>query len=163
MNVTIRRAEPSDAKAIKEVYECPKVYTDTLQLPLPSNALWEQRLANTPDNFYLYVALLDQEIVGHIGFEVSKNLRRRHVGTFGMAVKDTVQGRGVGSALLATVIDLADNWLNLKRIELTVFSDNDSAVGLYKKHGFEIEGEAKAFAFRNGEYVDAYHMARVLT
>ncbi|GGX72426.1 GNAT family N-acetyltransferase [Saccharospirillum salsuginis] len=162
MNVKIRRAEPSDAKAIKDIYECPNAYSGTLQLPFPSNALWEQRLANTPDNFYLYVALVDNETVGHIGFEVSRNVRRRHVGSFGMAVKDGVQGHGVGSVLLSTVIDLADNWLNLKRIELTVFSDNDRAVGLYKKHGFEIEGESKAFAFRNGEYVDAYHMARVL-
>ncbi|MBF4242980.1 GNAT family N-acetyltransferase, partial [Vibrio anguillarum] len=84
------------------------------------------------------------------------------VGTFGMGVKDDVQCLGVGSALLKTVIDLADNWLNLKRIELTVYVDNERAINLYKKFGFEIEGESKAYAFRNGSYVDVYHMARVV-
>ena len=79
-----------------------------------------------------------------------------------MAVKDNHAGSGVGSALLETVIDLADNWLNLKRIELTVFIDNEAAINLYKKFGFNVEGEADAFAFRNGGYISAYYMDRVV-
>ncbi|WP_165312949.1 GNAT family N-acetyltransferase [Vibrio ziniensis] len=162
MTVEIRRAEPSDAKAIKKIYECKNAYSSTLQLPHPSLTLWEKRTTDVPDNVYVYVALVDGEIVGNLGFEVCTSPRRRHVASFGMGVKDDVQGRGVGSALLSTVVDLADNWLNLKRIELTVYSDNDRAINLYKKFGFAIEGESKAYAFRNGEYVSAYHMARVI-
>jgi putative acetyltransferase len=162
MTVEIRRAEPSDARAIKQIYECKNAYSSTLQLPHPSLTLWEKRTMDVPDNVFVYVALVDGEIVGNLGFEVCTSPRRRHVASLGMGVKDDVQGRGVGSALLATVIDLADNWLNLKRIELTVYSDNDRAINLYKKFGFAVEGESKAYAFRNGEYVSAYHMARVL-
>ncbi|CAM2963803.1 MULTISPECIES: GNAT family N-acetyltransferase [Vibrio] len=162
MTVEIRRAEPSDARAIKQIYECKNAYSSTLQLPHPSLTLWEKRTTDVPDNVFVYVALVDGEIVGNLGFEVCTSPRRRHVASLGMGVKDDVQGRGVGSALLATVIDLADNWLNLKRIELTVYSDNDRAINLYKKFGFAVEGESKAYAFRNGEYVSAYHMARVL-
>lgn len=162
MTVEIRRAEPSDAKAIKQIYECKNAYSSTLQLPHPSATLWEKRTTDVPDNVFVYVALVDGEIVGNLGFEVCTSPRRRHVASLGMGVKDDVQGRGVGSALLATVIDLADNWLNLKRIELTVYSDNVRAINLYKKFGFAVEGESKAYAFRNGEYVSAYHMARVL-
>lgn len=94
-------------------------------------------------------------------FEIFASPRRRHVASFGMGIKDNVQGKGVGSALLATAIDLADNWLNLKRIEITVYVDNERAINLYKKFGFELEGESKAYAFRNGEYVNVYHMARI--
>lgn len=162
MTVEIRRAEPSDARAIKQIYECKNAYSSTLQLPHPSLTLWEKRTTDVPDNVFVYVALVDGEIVGNLGFEVCTSPRRRHVASLGMGVKDDVQGRGVGSALLATVIDLADNWLNLKRIELTVYSDNDRAINLYKKFSFAVEGESKAYAFRNGEYVSAYHMARVL-
>ena len=162
MTVEIRRAEPSDARAIKQIYECKNAYSSTLQLPHPSLTLWEKRTTDVPDNVFFYVALVDGETVGNLGFEVCTSPRRRHVASLGMGVKDDVQGRGVGSALLATVIDLADNWLNLKRIELTVYSDNDRAINLYKKFGFAVEGESKAYAFRNGEYVSAYHMARVL-
>jgi GNAT superfamily N-acetyltransferase len=55
----------------------------------------------------------------------------------------------------------ADNWLNLTRIELRVYVDNSGAVALYKKFGFEIEGTHRRLVFRNGEYVDAYSMARI--
>ncbi len=37
-------------------------------------------------------------------------------------------------------MDLADNWLNLQRLELTVYSDNAAAIALYRKFGFEQEG-----------------------
>ncbi len=161
MEVEVRRAEASDARAIKEIYECPNAYSSTLQLPHPSLELWEKRISNIPDNVYVYVALLEGEIVGNVGIEVCVNPRRRHVASFGMGVKDDVLGRSVGSHMLSTVIELADKWLNLKRLELTVYTDNERAINLYKKFGFIIEGESEAYAFRNGKYVSAYHMARV--
>jgi putative acetyltransferase len=61
---------------------------------------------------------------------------------------------------MEAALDLADNWLNLTRVELTVFTGNVAAVALYEKFGFEIEGTHRRYAFRNGEYVDAYAMAR---
>ena len=69
-------------------------------------------------------------------------------------------GRGVGNALLSELISLADNWLNLTRLELTVFCDNAAGLHLYGKLGFEIEGTHRAYALRNGVYVDSYSMAR---
>ncbi|WP_375054952.1 GNAT family N-acetyltransferase [Zobellella sp. DQSA1] len=161
MEIEVRRAEPSDARAIKEIYECENAYSRTLQLPHPSLELWEKRISNIPEHVYAYVALLDGEVVGNLGFEVCTNPRRRHVGYFGMGVKDNVQGKGIGSALLTTVTELADKWLNLKRLELTVYVDNERAINLYKKFGFEIEGESESYAFRYGEYVNVYHMARI--
>ena len=90
---------------------------------------------------------------------------RSHVGptspTSVMGVHDDFQGRGVGTALMKAALDLADNWLNLKRVELTVFADNARAVYLYEKFGFAVEGTHRAHAFRNGEYVDSYSMARI--
>jgi putative acetyltransferase len=42
-----------------------------------------------------------------------------------------------------------------------VYTDNAAAIALYKKFGFEIEGTHRRYAFRNGEYVDAYSMAHL--
>ena len=140
MSIIVRRSEPSDAKGIKEVYECTNAYTGTLQLPNPSLESWQKRISKIPDNVYSYVAMIDDEIVGNLGMEVCVNPRRRHVASFGMGVKDDVLGKGVGSQLLATAIDLCDNWINIKRLELTVYTDNERAISLYKKFGFVIEG-----------------------
>jgi putative acetyltransferase len=71
------------------------------------------------------------------------------------------QGRGVGSALMAAAIDLAENWLNISRIELEVYPDNAPALALYEKFGFEREGILRDFAFRDGQYVDSILMARL--
>ena len=78
-----------------------------------------------------------------------------------MAVRDDWQGKGVGTALMQAAIDLADNWLNLKRLELEVYVDNASAIRLYEKIGFAIEGTMVDFAFRDGQYVDTHLMARL--
>lgn len=91
---------------------------------------------------------------------VEQSARRSHVATFGMGVDSNYQGRGVASALMAAMTDLCDNWLRIDRIELTVFVDNAPALSVYRKFGFEIEGTGKNFALRDGQYVDAYYMAR---
>jgi len=83
----------------------------------------------------------DNEVVGQPGLYTFPNHPcRRHVGQIGMAVRDDWQGKGVGSALMDAAIDLAENWLNLTRLELDVFTDNEPAIHLYKKFGFSIEG-----------------------
>jgi putative acetyltransferase len=79
----------------------------------------------------------------------------------GMSVHDDYQGRGVGTALMAAMVDLADNWLGLRRIELQVWTDNAPAIHLYEKFGFAIEGTGRQFARRAGELIDAYYMARL--
>ena len=52
--------------------------------------------------------------------------------------------------------------MNVSRIEIEVYTENQAAIGLYEKHGFVIEGTCRNYAFRNGQYVDAHLMARVV-
>ena len=63
--------------------------------------------------------------------------------------------------MMEAVIEMADNWLSLSRLELNVYTDNDAAIHLYEKQGFEIEGTLRNYAFRDGRYVDSYAMARI--
>jgi putative acetyltransferase len=79
----------------------------------------------------------------------------------GVSVGKSAQGQGVGTALMAALCEYADRWLGTLRIELTVYTDNEAAVKLYRKFGFEIEGTLRGYAMRDGEYVDAYTMARL--
>lgn len=160
-NIQVRHTEPRDIEAVKAIYAFPNAYAGTLQLPYPSGMTWEKRLTNIPDNVYSLVAEMDNVVVGNLGLVVEPNPRRRHCANFGMGVRDDYQGQGVGSALMTAILDLADNWLNLHRIELTVYTDNVGAIALYEKFGFVTEGELVDFAFRNGEYVNAYQMARL--
>ena len=161
-HVNVRHAEPADYEAMHRIMSGPRAAAGTLQLPLQSAEAWRKRLAEPPDGLFMLVACVEGEVVGNLGLETSPNRpRMKHVGSIGMAVRDDWQGRGVGTALMEAALDLADNWLNLTRIELRVYVDNSAAVTLYKRFGFEIEGTHRRLAFRNGEYVDAYSMARL--
>lgn len=159
---TIRRAEPADAPALQRVYSAPGVIRGTLQLPFPSIENWRKRLSEPPDGTFTLVVCVGDEIVGNLGLHTfPHHPRRRHVGQIGMAIRDDWQGKGAGTALMQAMVDLADNWLNLSRIELEVYTDNESAIHLYKKFGFVIEGTHPRFAFRDGQFVDVHTMARL--
>ena len=162
MKIIIRHSEKIDITAIKNIYAQPNNYAGTLQLPYPSIDKWEKRLNNMPDNFHSLVAIVDSKVVGQLGMDVLIQPRRKHVANIGMAVSDLYKGKGVGTKLLEVAIDMAQNWVAVKRIELEVYTDNKSAIGLYQKHGFIKEGTAKNYAFRNGVYVDVHLMAKLL-
>ena len=158
----IRRAEPDDYRAVYEIFSCPRAFAGTLQLPYPSLEEWRQRLAAPGDGTYNLVAVVSDRVVGQFGLHTFPHKpRRRHAGAVGMVVHDEWQGRGVGSALMRAGVEMADKWLNLTRLELEVYTDNEPAIRLYERFGFEREGTLRQHAFRDGRYVDAYMMARL--
>lgn len=159
-DIVIRHAEANDYDAIRQIHAQPEVYHNTLQVPHPSSHMWHERLADRPGIKQL-VACIDEQVVGHLTIDVAQRPRRSHVADFGICVDSRWHNRGVASALVRTMIEMCDNWLRVDRIELTVFVDNAPAVAVYQKHGFEIEGTGRKYALRNGEYVDAYFMARL--
>ena len=161
MKIEIRHAEPEDAEALQAIHADEALYANTLQLPMPSKTLWHKRLADISENTYFLVAEVEGEVVGCLGLDTIISKRRRHVASFGVSVKASSQGKGVGRALITAALDLADNWLDIRRIEITTYTDNTGGIGLYKSLGFVIEGEMVDYAYRNSEYVNAYQMARI--
>jgi L-phenylalanine/L-methionine N-acetyltransferase len=159
-DVRIRAAEPSDAEAIYDIFSSARAQANTLQLPwvsLEQRRTWFER----DPNRHSIVAVVDGRVVGHASLHLESAPRRRDCGWIGMAVHDEFQGQGVGTALMRALLELADGWYCLRRLELTVFADNAPGVRLYEKFGFAIEGTARQYAVRGGEYVDAYYMARL--
>jgi L-phenylalanine/L-methionine N-acetyltransferase len=156
----IRAREPSDWEEIAALTELSKVRWGTLRLPYTRKDQWRKMMENSSEESTGIVAVLHGRIVGSAGIEQRKG-RRRHVGDIGISVHDDFQRRSIGSALVAALIDVADNWLDLKRLELTVYVDNKAAIRLYEKFGFEVEGTLRSHAFRAGKYVDSFFMARL--
>lgn len=160
--IRIRRGEPDDFRALQAIHAQPGAIWGTLQVPFASASRWRRMLDEQADDLYLLVANGDDDAVGCLGLHLeTRSPRRRHVAILGMAVHDDWQGRGIGKALLTAALDLADHWLNLTRLELTVYTDNVRAIGLYEKRGFAIEGRLRRYAFRAGAFVDAFTMARL--
>lgn len=158
----LRAVTAADAVSLTELANDPGYRRGTLRLPYQTVEETARVIAGMQGGDHLLVAELDGAVVGNAGLHRQAG-RRHHVGVLGMGVRDACQGRGIGTALLLALLDLADNWLDLRRLELTVFTDNARAIGLYERHGFTREGILRAFAYRGGAYADAFQMARVRT
>ena len=158
--LTIRAREPDDWEAIADLLALPKVRFGTLRLPFVSRDATRKWMEKPSEGHTGIVAVLEGRIVGSAGVDQYKG-RRSHVGGIGLCVHDDFHRRGVGAALLAALIEAADNWLGLRRLELTVYVDNAPAIALYQKYGFAIEGTRRQDAFRDGAYADSHAMARL--
>ena len=100
-------------------------------------------------------------MVGNVNLHQPQNPRLAHSADLGISVHPDYWGLGIGKRLMASIVDLADNWLNLSRLELEVYTDNEAAIALYKKFDFLTEGTHKNFGYRDGRVVDVYAMARL--
>lgn len=161
MNITIRHAEPNDYEALHVVFSGQQVVWGTLQIPFSSVERRRKRLIEVREGRHLLVACDDDVVIGYLSLTIDSSPRRRHVASIGMAIHDNWQGKGVGSVLMTNALDVADNWLNIIRIELQVWIDNKPAISLYNKFGFTVEGTHHFYVFRNGDYVSAHTMARI--
>jgi len=166
MEFYIRPIMVGDASGINDLRRMPGVFENILGIPSESVKRNEDHIANLDENSHSFVAVTkdtagNEIVIGNAGLSVYSNPRTRHSAGIGMMVHKDYQGMGVGKKLLESLLDIADNWLMLVRVELSVFVDNERAIGLYKKYGFVVEGTKIKAGIRNGAYVDEYIMARV--
>lgn len=160
--ICIRHVEPDDCDALHVLFSEPQVIYWTIELPFMATGNRQKRMIEQPQGHYTLVACAGPALVGSLGFAVMPMPRLTHTARLGpIAVHPNSQGQGIGSKLMQAAIDLADNWLNIHRLELYVYTDNAPAIALYQKFGFEIEGTIRDMAFRAGHYADGYLMSRI--
>ncbi|KQW85111.1 GNAT family N-acetyltransferase [Ensifer sp. NM-2] len=156
----IRAARVVDWEAIAALMSQPGIRSGTLRLPYSTPEQTRKWMEGLSEDNTVIVAERDGRIVGMAGLHRNKG-RRHHSAVLGISVDDNHRGEGIGKTLLTSLIDAADNWLGISRIELTVFTDNEAAIALYHKTGFEPEGTHRAYALRNGVLADVLAMARI--
>lgn len=157
-NLIIRAAKREDATDLTLMANLPGVRRGTARLPFTTQSVIEGRLEAPGVN--VLVAELEGSVVAQAAL-VQQSGRRSHVGYTGIYVHDDYTGRGIGTTLLEALLDLADNWIGLRRMELTVNVDNTEAIKLYERFGFEREGTKRGDILRDGSFVDCHMMARL--
>lgn len=161
MDIIFRKIELEDAQgfwsALASVAK-EKKYILTIEAP-PFESTRAFVQDNVEKNHAQYVAVCDNQIVGWADIIPLEHSTMAHVGGLGMGVIAEHRGQGIGSKLLESVIHHA--WESgLKRLELEVFSDNEAAIALYKKHGFVQEGVKRFARVVDGHYQDIIVMAQ---
>ena len=157
MDFVIARVTPDDAVELLEHLKIAGGETDNLTFGaegLPVTVEQErQHLATQPECFPMFAARVDGRIVGNIGLHGSTRERMKHRLSFGLSVEKAYWGKGIGSALLQTLIDFArENGFAV--ISLEVRSDNARAIALYQKFGFEKTGAFPGFMKIGGRMID---------
>ena len=111
------------------------------------------------DNCLYLLALDGERIIGSLNFVAGSRPRVAHAGEFGISVRRECWNEGVGSALLSALLNWAQGQkTGIRKINLVVRADNESAIALYKKFGFVKEGKTcRLFRF-DDEFVDGLHM-----
>lgn len=158
-DLIIRPILLQDAEALWKIARQEGVIETTMALP---SLRLEQRIksiSELSENDHYMVAETGGEVVGVAGLTVGTG-RTRHSGSLFIYVARQQQGQGIGTRLMQALLDLADNWLLLRRIELTVLTENEGAKRLYERLGFVVEGRRKMSVIARGELKDEWLMAR---
>jgi RimJ/RimL family protein N-acetyltransferase len=100
------------------------------------------------------------EVVGRLTFRNGNRRKLAHHGTFGISIHEAWRGRGVGTALIETLLDWGTAHPTLEKVGLGVFATNAGARRLYRRLGFVREGRsARHFRMADGRYVDDITMS----
>ena len=100
-------------------------------------------------------------IIGNVSFENGPCRRSAHQGILGIAVVKDWRGKGIGTMLMASLLEWATANPLIEKVYLEVFTTNTGAIRLYRKLGFVEEGlRLKDIKFGPGRYVDTLAMGR---
>jgi RimJ/RimL family protein N-acetyltransferase len=165
--VVIRSATKQDAPAIMDLSRCvieEEIYQLTsgkeFKMTIDAEEKWIKSHLSNPNHIIL-VAKMNLKIVGLLDFSNGHRHRIAHTGEFGMSVEKSVRDQGIGSILLQVLINWAAQNSTIEKLGLNVHNNNERAIALYKKMGFEIEGVRKRdLKYNNGQYVDTIVMGR---
>jgi RimJ/RimL family protein N-acetyltransferase len=121
---------------------------------------WIQGFADA-DNSVLLVAVQAGELVGWVSLRGGARLRTRHTARLGITVARNWRERGIGTALLLTVMDWAAKNPVIEKVKLGTVATNCRALNLYRKLGFVEEGRPpREFKKADGTYLDSVEMYR---
>ena len=164
MNIIYREAEPSDAGKFLEYCKIVGAETDNLTfgaeglpLSISQEADYIRKYAGNPDSVML-VAFDEGELVGTGAVSVvSGRPRFAHRREIAISVRKDYWGKGIGSGIMNLLIDFCKK-SGAEAVELQVRSDNEAAIALYKKFGFEKIGTNEKFFKINGKFFAADYM-----
>jgi L-amino acid N-acyltransferase YncA len=163
---TVRPATSADLTQVTDIYS--HYVKDTVitfdEVP-PEVATWHAKLDDLTDRGLPFlVAEGDDHTIGGFAYAGPWRPKRAYRHT----VEDTIYlapgftGRGVGSALLGTLIDCCDEAGLRLMIAVIAVTDSDASPALHRRFGFTDAGRLTGAGFKHGRWIDTILMQRVL-
>lgn len=155
----IRKAAVSDAENILEYCKAVGAETDNLtfgaegiSLTVEKEREYLKSFTDSDKQLYL-VAEENNAIVGTAVFSGLSKARLSHRAEISISVKKAMWGNHIGTRFMERIIDFAKNTAHTEIISLEVRSDNERAISLYRRFGFEKIGTFDGYMKVNGKDV----------
>ena len=166
--VVIREASKEDASLMISFYNV--VGGETNFLSFGENefkknlADYEKSLETTKTevNSIILLAEIDNKIVGIASVNSSPKARYRHVGEFGIVITKQFCGLGLGRKIMDFLVKWANENGITKKLSLVTNESNYTAIELYNKIGFVVEGILKKDNCINGIFTNTIMMGLIL-
>ncbi|OIQ69372.1 mycothiol acetyltransferase [mine drainage metagenome] len=162
MSIEVRAITEGDIEGFREALDSvakEKRYLASFVAP-PIDRVTTFVLGNIASNVSQFVALDGNQVIGWADISPERAEAIKHIGSLGMGIVTGYRGQGIGKRLLVACVEKAQQ-NGLTRIELQVRVDNENAIELYKKVGFQTEAVLADYLFMDGNYYDALQMSLV--
>lgn len=166
LSVTFRHAEPSDAKSLlmlmrKISQQTDYLLSDTDEMSIDDQRrLIEQYLQQ--ERSAMVVVECDGQFVGMGNLVADRHPRLAHAAEIGISLVEEYWGYGIGSMLAEAMIDYARRH-GIEAINLEVVSENERAIRLYRRLGFQTVGTLHRRLHQDAsDYYDTLIMERLL-
>ncbi|MGN0978074.1 MAG: GNAT family N-acetyltransferase [Faecousia sp.] len=128
-------------------------------MTVEAEAAFLQNICDSPASVMI-LCMVDGKLAGNCQITRMNRLKTRHRGTVAIALLKEYWSLGIGAAMFAEMIAIAEKW-GLKQLELEYIEGNDRARRLYEKMGFRTTGALpNAIQLADGTMLKDYQMVR---
>ena len=152
----LRAIERSDIPAFVHWFNDPEVIRHlTLYMPMSQaeEERWFEQHLGDQQRHVFGIETTDGQLIGNIGLEaINWKDRKAELGI--VIGEKEYWGQGYGTEAIKTLLEFAFRQMNLHRVSLRVFDDNERARRCYEQCGFKLEGRLREAEFSDGRYRD---------
>lgn len=167
IEVIIRVAKEEDAKAMIGFTKQVGTETDFLSfgqegidIDVEAEKSYIRSYENS-ENSIMIVAEVDDQIVAIASLAGRNGDRSKHIAELGISLIREYWGYGIATQMMEMMIEFAEN-SPLEVLILEVISENDRAIALYEKFGFESVGKFAKRSKVGHKYYDTIFMQKLL-
>lgn len=118
---------------------------------------FDRMLSETEKKETIYIMAYVSGVFAGNGRVNRGKARHRHVGSMGISLRSAYRGEGIGTELMKSLIDEARS-LGLRLLTLSCFENNEPAIHVYEKLGFQKAGSIPEAIAYKGKYINEVHM-----
>ena len=157
----LRRIERTDIPTFVRWFSDPEVREFLLinrPISMAEEERWFENQLNDQNSELFAIETHDGRHIGNVGLHQLDWIHRS--AEMGIVIGEKeFWGKGYGSDAVQALLGFAFDELNLHRISLKVYEDNDRAIRAYEKSGFQHEGRLRDAIYRKGRYYDEMVMS----